>query len=178
MTNKKEDKLISILKNMKSNDSKKIIESLNEIKKEGDKRAIVPMIELLAITDNIKIKKEIVEILNQLKLESAQDELINQILINKYPELRATLLSTIWNSPQNPTKHLSKFVKLATLGDIETTIECFTIIDNLEPPMREEWLMDSQIEINKYLVAGKENKVDALFKSIINKIREWETLDI
>lgn len=177
MAEKKEDKLIQILKDLNSNDSKLVLESLNKIKTEGDKRAIVPMIELLSKSESIQIKKEIIEILSQLKLESAQDELIDQIILNKYPEFRPTLLSTIWNSPQNPKKHLSKFVKLATLGDIETTIECFTIIENLEPPMREEWLMDAQIEINKYLVAGKENKVDALFKSIVNKIREWENLE-
>lgn len=177
MTKIKEDKVVKIINDLKSTDEKTILKSLKEIKKEGDKRVISPMIELLNSSNNEKITKEIIEIFNQLKLESAQDELIEQITLNNYPELRPTLLATIWNSPQNPKKHLAKFVEFATLGDIETTIECFTIIENLEPPMREDWLMESQIIINKYLVSGKQNKVDPLFKNIVNKIRQWENIE-
>ena len=75
-----------------------------------------------------------------------------EVLLNEETEVfRIKILTSIWNSKVDYSDYLAQFVKLAAEGGFMETLECLTVIENLDGPFEEEQFFESQIALKNYL---------------------------
>lgn len=133
-----------------SEDEKKIVHKLNDIRQNG-KPAIIPLIaNLMGKHKSDPIEKVSLEILGQLKEKECIPYVIESIKSANSDELKRKLIMTCWQSGLDYNEHIIEFAREFLIGSFEIAIEAFSVI--------EEWIHDSPMELKvactKYL---KEN---------------------
>lgn len=169
MADKKKSKLIEIIKDLKSTDPKKISKAIKSLEIHGDTSVLRVMCDRLLEGDlNEKNSKEIMEFISSLKDSSAAVEMIDLINDDKYLSIRQPLLTTIWNMKVDFSGYIDEFVHIAVFGDFMETLECLTIIENMEGPFMEEDILESQLHLKRYLEGeGQQDKQKAQLLSEI-----------
>jgi len=77
-------------------------------------------------------------------------------------------LTTIWNMKVDFSGYIDEFVHIAVFGDFMETLECLTIIENMEGPFMEEDILESQLHLKRYLEGeGQQDKQKAQLLSEI-----------
>lgn len=152
MANKaKNQKLVKLLADLNSADSKKITTTLKALEAHGDVSVIKPLADKLLSGVSDSNKKEIVELLSSLKDSSVCSEIMDIIGDEKYLAIRQVMLSTIWNTKINYSDYIDDFVQIATEGTLLEALDCLTIIENLEGPFMEECILECQLHLKNYL---------------------------
>ena len=169
MADKKKSKLIEIIKDLKSTDPKKMSKAIKSLEIHGDTSVLRVMCDRLLEGDlNEKNSKEIMEFISSLKDSSAAVEMIDLINDDKYLSIRQPLLTTIWNMKVDFSGYIDEFVHIAVFGDFMETLECLTIIENMEGPFMEEDILESQLHLKRYLEGeGQQDKQKAQLLSEI-----------
>ena len=169
MADKKKSKLVEIIKEFKSTDPKKISKAIKSLEVHGDTSVLRVMCDRLLQGDlNEKNTKEIMEFMSSLKDSSAAVEMIDLINDDKYLSIRQPLLTTIWNMKVDFSGYIDEFVHIAVFGDFMETLECLTIIENMEGPFMEEDILESQLHLKRYLEGeGQQDKQKAQLLSEI-----------
>ena len=146
--NKKVQELIGILHN---SEPKKQIEAIKALKIHGNETAIEPLIALYVDTTNNVVQTEIVALLNTLKADNVQENIIECLTNPDYEPAHQIILSSIWNSNLDYSDYLNEIVTTAVNGDFMTAMECLTIFENMEADLTEEKVMPPLVTINQYL---------------------------
>ncbi len=169
MAEKKKSKLAEIIKEFKSSDTKKVTKAIKSLEVHGDSSVLRVMCDRLLMGDlNEKNTKEVLEFMSSLKDSSVAVEMIELINDDKYLSIRQPLLTTIWNMKVDFSGYIDEFVQIAVFGDFMETLECLTIIENMEGPFMEEDILESQLHLKRYLEGeGKQNKQKAQLLSEI-----------
>jgi len=115
-----------------SKDSEQVLTALTRIEKEGDARAIRPMLYALANTQEDLVQQRITGLLNEVKVKNAANELLTALDEPELAGVRRTVLATFWNAGLDVRDHLDRFVTIALDGDTEECFECLTVIENQE----------------------------------------------
>lgn len=144
-------KLKTILEDLKSNDVKKLTKALKSLESHGNTSVIIPLADKLMSGVSEKIKGDIVELLSSLKDTSVCADIMDIIEDVKYLPIRQTMLSTIWNTKVDFSDYIDEFVLIATTGSFLETLECLTIIENLEGPFMEENILECQLHLKDYM---------------------------
>lgn len=152
MTAKKvTDKLKQILLDLRSEDEVKISKALKALEAHGNSRVIRPLAEKLKEGVSEKISKEILELLCSLKDSSVTSEIMDIIEDPEFREIRQLMLSTIWNTKVDFSDYIDEFVQIAVEGDLLETLDCLTIIENMEGPFMEENILEAQLHLKTYV---------------------------
>ncbi len=115
-----------------SKDDEQVLTALARIEKEGDARAIRPMLHALANTQEDRIQQRITGLLNAVKAKDATHELLTALEEPGLVAVRRTILAAFWNAGLDVRDHLDRFVTIALDGDPEECFECLTVIENQE----------------------------------------------
>jgi hypothetical protein len=148
---KKNIKLNQLLTDLKSSDEKVISKSIKALEKHGNSSVIRPVCELLLTDLSDKNRQQTIEFLSSLKDSSTCVELMDVINDEKFSSVRQVLLTTIWNTKVDFSGYIDDFVLIATKGSFLETLDCLTIIENLEGPFMEEDLLECQLHLKNYL---------------------------
>ena len=148
---KRNAKLNQLLLDLNSTDPKIISKSIRAMEKHGNASVIRPICELLLKELSDKNRKEAIELLSSLKDSSICVELMDVINDKKFQSIRQTLLTTVWNTKVDFSGYIDDFVLIATEGLFLETMDCLTIIENLEGPFMEEDLLECQLHLKNYL---------------------------
>ena len=169
MADKKKSKLIEIIKDFKSSDPKKITKALKSLEIHGDNSVLRVLCDRLLLGDlNDKNTKEVLEFMSSLKDSTVAVEMIDIINDDKYLPIRQILLTTIWNMKVDFSGYIDEFVHIAVFGDFMETLECLTIIENMDGPFMEEDILESQLHLKRYLEGeGQQDKQKAQLLSEI-----------
>ncbi len=143
-------KLTKLVDDFSKGDSKTQLKALKSLQIHGDETAVTPLINVWIKGLSEPVEKELIEFFSSLKNTDSTEEIMNAVNNPKFKEKRRELLSTIWNTKVDYSDYLSQFVGIAIEGDFMDTLECLTIIENLEGPFSEENLYESQLHIQKY----------------------------
>ncbi|MDP2338632.1 MAG: hypothetical protein Q8N05_19725 [Bacteroidota bacterium] len=128
-----------LLNGLQSDDSLKVIETLEELRISGKVTDIPVLIELLHLTQNPEIKMKIIGLFANLKESDAIPLITKAIQDQKYaPELKE-LLASCWENGLDYSNYLPLFVGLLIDTDFLVAFEAYTVITN----------MTSQIEQSK-----------------------------
>lgn len=145
-------KIHEVLANaLKTNDEDLIRHALNVVREKGTEQIIPDLVGLLRENKDHFIRKNIREILSDIKSPLSGELIIEQIREPKNQEIRPLLLSICWESGVDMKKYLDFFVELAATGDFYVAVEVNTIIGEIEPPVDKEILKNAKAILAKAL---------------------------
>lgn len=158
MNNKTNNRINNIINNLKSDNTKKVISAIKQLRKHGKSEAIYPLIEKLNTTNNDEIKREITSLLFDLKDQSVVDTIITAIKDKKFTTEKAILISIFWQSSLDGSQHITTFVKEAIEGDYITGIEVLSVIDNFDATFQETEIEDLKYDLEEAIETTKSEK--------------------
>ena len=168
-----------LIDELNSGNQSKISASIKALQANGDISILEPMVSLLLSNISDKIKAEVMEFLSSLKDTDSVDEIMRILKDPAYNVVRGNILATIWNSPLNYSYYLADFVEIAVEGDFMEAVECLTIIENLEGPFEERYVLESQLHLQDYAkdTNPKDPKKAQIMSEIAILIKDFSTMD-
>lgn len=174
MADTKKDKLKKILEDLRSDDSKKVSKAIKSLEAHGNVSFIKPLAEKLLSGASEKNQAEIIELLSSLKDSSVTADIMDVIEEERFRPIRQTILSTIWNTKVDFSGYIDEFVEIAVKGDFMETLDCLTIIENMEGPFMEEDILEAQLHLKNYIEdpAPKEEQKSQLLSEIAIALKD------
>jgi len=148
---KKVNKLKQIMLDLSTDDPKKITKSIKALETHGNASVIKPLAEKLKSGVTEKNQKEILELFCTLMDTSVTAEMMDVIEDDRYASIRQLMLSTVWNMRVDFSDYIDEFVQIAVRGDFMETLDCLTIIENMEGPFMEENILEAQLHLKNYI---------------------------
>ena len=152
----KTKKIKSLILDLRPGDVNRQLKAVKSLKVHGDHTVVIPLLDVLSNADDEKLRNEIIETLNSVKLTSVPPVIAKALGDDKYASIRQILLSSIWNSGLDYREYLADIIKAAVKGEMMDALECITIIENIEEELSEEHIMEAQLILNEYLVNHKD----------------------
>ena len=168
-----------LIDELNSGNQSKISASIKALQANGDISILEPMVSLLLSNISDKIKAEVMEFLSSLKDTDSVDEIMRIFKDPAYNVVRGNILATIWNSPLNYSYYLADFVEIAVEGDFMEALECLTIIENIEGPFEERYVLESQLHLQDYAkdTNPKDPKKAQIMSEIAILIKDFSNMD-
>lgn len=148
---KKDTKLKQIMLDLATDDSKKISKAIKALEAHGDPSVVKPLSEKLMLGVSEKNQKEILELFSSFKDTSVTAEMMDVIEDTQFRPIRQLLLSTVWNTKVDFSDYIDEFVQIAVEGDFMETLDCLTIIENMDGPFMEENILEAQLHLKDYI---------------------------
>lgn len=149
-------KTAKLIADIASNDERKIIAALKRVPHDGDSSVVKPMLELLATNPSNDVKLLLEKSLYNLKDPECIHPLVGGLKDEQLQEIRAEILTCIWQSGLDVSDEVEYLVSVAIGGDFMTAVEVMTILDNLEG-FPDELLTNSIKLLDKTLERNHEN---------------------
>jgi hypothetical protein len=132
-----------IVKDLWSADDLVVLKTLRKLRSAGNLTYVPDLLNLLSQTRKELIEKELIIFLADIKVQGVIPIFVKGL---KEPELkgaRAGILSAIWQSGLDYSKHLDLFIELFLEGDYLVAFESFTVIEQSiehlsDPEIKEE----------------------------------------
>lgn len=166
------EKLKTLTSQLSSGDEKTTLKVLKQIRTGGNELLIPVLVEVLADTTSEKVQTEVLQVLFDLKNSKATPLLIEALDTDKGKANRAMLVSVFWQANLQPADHIDKFVEIAIEGDYMETLECLTVIENLDGPFEEEPVMESLLKLKSYFSGDKDEQKHPLLESILEIVQK------
>jgi hypothetical protein len=115
------------------------------------------LIELLAKSDR-ELKEKALEL---IKTKNAKDVLMNAISTFRNKKELPVLVAACWESGLDFSDHFTEFISLAVENDYLTTLEAFTVIEQMEGEIEEKSVTEA-INIVKKEIEMKNDKMNLL----------------
>lgn len=147
----KQAKIEVLLTELTSSNVTKVKTALEALKIIGEPNILPQIVSQLDPSEPSEKNSLILEFLSCLKDSKARVVMINLIQDTKFVAYQPLLLSTIWNSPLDYSDYLEIFVAVSIKSEFLTTLECLTIIENLEGPFSEDSVMEAQVLLGEYI---------------------------
>ena len=177
-TGTKKAKIESLLLDVKSSNTAVVKTAFEGLKIVGEPSILLPIILELNTKNHTEKNALILEFLACLKDSKARSIMMDLIQQTDLKEYQQLLLSTIWNSPLDYTDYLEVFVDLALKGDFIITLECLTIIENLDGPFSEKSVMEAQVLLGAYAESNpyKNSQKGMLISEIALLIKDFQRI--
>lgn len=171
---KTKKKLQQILLDLNSSDQKKITKALKSLETHGDSSVVKPLADKLLGEVSEKNRSAIIELFCSLKDSSAAVEIMDIIGDEKYLSIRPLMLTTVWNTKVDFSDYIDEFVEIAAKGTFMETLDCLTIVENMEGPFMEENILECQLHLKDYLedTAPKDMKKAELLSELALLIKD------
>ncbi len=143
-----------------------VLTALYELKDSGNISYIPVLLELLSANPVEEVEKEIIYILNNLKVQKAVPVLVEAIQNPEYISIRKKIITACWQNGLNYKNQLPVFVDLVIQEEWETGFEAFTVIENMEEyPDRET--LDLAVRKIQDALPGTEGKKKYFLQEIL-----------
>jgi hypothetical protein len=124
--NKKNKELANKLN---SGDSYLIFEALKEIKEIGTINIIPYLFDLINENTPGIIKNDILQLICDIKEQSAAPMLVDAMLARKFGEDTSSVIATFWQSRLDFSNYLPAFIGIFIKEDYQTALEAFTVVE-------------------------------------------------
>lgn len=128
-----------------------VLAAVKKAEKHGDASFIEPLLQVYVSSEDEEVKGAISQMLSSLKVSDTEEELVGALENPKFADHRSDILSFIWQCGFQPVEHVALFARIATSGSYMETLESLTVIEQMEPPMQEDSLIEAMIEVRTYL---------------------------
>lgn len=130
------------IKSLRSNNRRAILETLGELRSEGDVSVLPDLYNLMLVQEDSEIQGEICALLNDLKEKEAAESLAKAIANPEYAEILTPLVAACWQNGLSYGPYTKTFVDVVVSGEYSAAIEAFSVIEEaageLEPKEREQ----------------------------------------
>ena len=144
-------KIKQLLTDLNSGEDTKILSALKSLQVNGNVTVLRPLVELLKSELSHKVKSEVFDFLGDLKAINTVAEIISIVKDENFLEQRQEVLSTIWNSTLDYSGFIAEFVEIACDGSFMESLECLTILENLEGPFEERHILECHLHLKEYI---------------------------
>ena len=166
------DKLKRQISALRSSNRSVILETIKDLRSEGDVSVLPELFNLLLIQEDEEILGETSALLNDLKEQEAAEILALAIANPEFEQIQATLLAACWQNGLSYARHIPVFVEVLVKGTYPAAIEAFTVIEEavgeLEPKEREKVLADL-----KSKASGLDEQKKALYVEMVRVIEKY-----
>lgn len=121
-----------IIKKLKSGDSSLITDTLEYIRKEGNKDILLEVVDLINRTNEDTIREKAIHIIENLKDQECAPIMIKAIENEKYKKILNVLISSCWKNGLNFSEFTFSFIEVFIRSEFLLAFEVFTVIDNFE----------------------------------------------
>ena len=166
---KNNNRFNNIIKDLKSNNTEKVLTAIKQLRLHGQKEAIAEILEVFTETTNEDVKKSITNLLFDLKDEKAVLPLLKAINDKKYQTIKPFLISIFWQSSLDASEHLGSLVRIAVKGDYNACLEVLTVIETFDTSFDEDQIMDAVYDIEEKL---DDYEIDEEYRKLLYLLKE------
>ena len=131
-------KLKQQIASLRSNNRSAILETLKELRSEGDVSVLPELFNLMLIQEDEEIMNEIAALLNDLKDKEVAEVLAEAIANPEYEKIQTNLIAACWQNGLSYGKHIATFVDVVVSGDYSAAIEAFTVVEEAVGDLEQE----------------------------------------
>jgi hypothetical protein len=117
------------LKDLWSSDDNLVLKTLHKLSKAGNLIYVPDLLKLLSQTRNELIEKELIRFLANIKKQDVVPLVVAGLKEPGRKSAHAGILSVIWQSGLDYSKHMDLFIQLFLEGDYLVALESFTVIE-------------------------------------------------
>lgn len=158
-----------IIKDLKSNDTEKVLTAINQLRFYGQKEAIAEVLAVFIETTNEEVKKSITNLLFDLKNEDSVLPIIQAINDKKYASIKPFLISIFWQSSLDASEHLGTLVRIASKGDYNSCLEVISVIETFDTSFDEDKIIDAVYDIEEKL---DDYEIDEEYRKLLYLLKE------
>ena len=127
--NEDKKKDILLINKLQSADTGIVLEAIQRVKESSTVNIIPHLFELINENTQNIIKKDILQVICDIKDRNAVPVLINEISTKDFGFDTAEVIATFWQSRLDFSKYLSTFIKIFIERDYQTALEAFTVVE-------------------------------------------------
>lgn len=173
MNNEDNNKKLRLqIASLRSSNKSAILETLKELRSEGDVSILPELFNLMLIQEDEEILDEIASLLNDLKDKEAAEVLAEAIANPEYELIQTSLVAACWQNGLSYGKHITTFVDVVVSGDYGTAIEAFTVIEEAVGDLEQEERTALVRSLKSKLKQVDEQK-KALFVELVKAIQSY-----
>lgn len=161
-----DNKFNNIIKDLQTNDTKKVLTAINQLRKSGKPEAIEPLLDSYLSNKNSEVQQAIIALLFDLKAENTTQAIINAIENDKYITIKAFLISIFWQSGLDASNYLETLVQEAINGDFNTCLEALTVIENFDATFGEDEVNDLIFDVEENIEVEESEEKQKLLISL------------
>lgn len=144
MSSSTKNKQIEEIKNdLFSGDDIVVMKAVLKCKDQDSSTLVEPLIAVYASTGMPEIKREVADLLNNIKVGNAEQAFMKALSNKENAKIRKDILSFIWNSGIQPVEEIVQLSEIAVDGSFEEALECLTIIENIDDQVPEEKILEA-----------------------------------
>lgn len=166
---KNNNRFNNIIKDLKSDDTEKVLTAIKQLRLHGQKEAIAEVLAVFIETTNEEVKKSITNLLFDLKSEDSVLPIIKAINDKKYVSIKPFLISIFWQSSLDASEHLGSLVRIASKGDYNSCLEVLTVIETFDTSFDEDQIMDAVYDIEEKL---DDYEIDEEYRKLLYLLKE------
>ncbi len=156
-------------------DTVKVKKALSKVKRDGRAAHFPALMDLYVKSGEGPIKDELVQMLQETKLEGADEVLVGLLEDERFKDHQGFILTCIWNSGYQPVEHLDVITGAALRGDYMTAFEVLTVLENLEPPFDMDVLTVAHLDISDHLESEDPDEKTAILEQIRDVLEQMKT---
>lgn len=156
----------SILLGLKSNESKVVIDSINQLRDAGELGDILVLVDILLDSSNEEVQHCILKFLADIKEKSAAKIIMDAITDDKYNSIQKELVGICWESSLDFSPYVSVFVDILIHAEFMTSFEAFTVIENFTEKIHEEIKIEEQDKLKDAIPEAVEDRKGILHEAI------------
>lgn len=121
-----------------SSDESIALNAIEQLKINGRASAISPLLEVLASSDHLSMKKEAREMLSAMRVKNAEEELVQALFDNKFKSIQVEVLQFLWSNGFSAAGQLHTLVEVAVKNGLQGMLELLSILEVEEGVYSEE----------------------------------------
>lgn len=161
----------SILKDLQSKDTSKILEALKRNRKVGNQETFKAVLNCLKETDDPNVEANIIQFLHDLKDESSIPLLIEAIEDEEYSYYHSFLIASFWQSSLDGSDYIELFIRKAIKNDYMTTLEVLTVVENFDSFFSQDELIEYEADLNDAVLEEENAEKKKLLESLADVVR-------
>ena len=158
------------LKDLWSSDDNLVLKTLHKLSKAGNLTYVSDLLKLLSQTSSELIEKELIRFLANIKNQGVVPLVVAGLKKPGRKSAHAGILSAIWQSGLDYSKHMDLFIQLFLEGDYLVALESFTVMEQSI-----EHLSDQEIEEKRNILLDGMDRVSEdkkpLARELINLLQ-------
>ena len=131
-------KLRQQIASLRSSNRSAILETLKELRSDGDVSVLPELFNLMLIQEDEEILGAITTLLNDLKDKEAAAFLVEAIANPEYEKIQTSLAAACWQNGLAYGIHISTFVNVVLSGSYGAAVEAFTVIEEAVGELEQE----------------------------------------
>src|ERR1035437_6329420 len=165
---KSEKKLKKLVETLNKDNNISITDTIELLRKEKPfEGAIGLLTAFYNKTDDMSIRKTIAGFINDLKDQTACEEVIKEIRKEWKPDTISMLVSSCWQSGLNYSVYSPDLARVFLTSDYVTAIECLTVIEDSVNELSKS-LKDEIINIIQEITVSQDNEKKPLIFELIS----------